>query len=512
MRIVDSAVAASRLIAWTLFACLLLPARGATLAAGQEETPAQGKPSPGPFDPRRPPGRELLTGIADGFTLAAVGDCIISRPMSPMLARDAGFAAVIRIVREADAAFGNFENSAIDIRSTRGSPHAWSGDWTLIGPPEVARDLKTLGFDLLARANNHTLDWGVEGMRETDRALDEAGLVHAGTGEHRGAARAPRYLETERGRIGLVSMASTFPEFAEALPPHGQAPGRPGLNALKTRRDTTVTPETMRSLLAVRDALQTGLKDCAAGPGEPAYTRAAGGTPSLPDLLELFGERFRTGDRPAYHYVVDPIDREENLGSIRQGKQHSDLLLATIHAHEEGLGCDQWADFLPELAHAAIDAGADAFLGHGVHKLGPIEIYKGKPIFYSLGNFFWSDMQEPLPANLFEQNRDLLAGALGDPARATDADLTALMNALWFQDQVVFQTVVAVSRYDGGRASEIRLYPVDLGYGMKLTQSGVPRVASPAAARAILERLQRLSRPYGTSIVIEKNVGVIRPR
>jgi poly-gamma-glutamate synthesis protein (capsule biosynthesis protein) len=86
------------------------------------------------------------------------------------------------------------------------------------------------------------------------------------------------------------------------------------------------------------------------------------------------------------------------------------------------------------------------------------------------------------------------------------------MNARWFRDDVVFQTVVAVVRYDGGRASEILLHPVDLGYGMRLTKSGVPRLASPAAGRAILERLQRLSKPYGTSITIEKNVGVIRPR
>jgi len=86
------------------------------------------------------------------------------------------------------------------------------------------------------------------------------------------------------------------------------------------------------------------------------------------------------------------------------------------------------------------------------------------------------------------------------------------LNAAGFQDELVFQTVVAVSRYEGGRVSEILLYPVDLGYGMRLTRSGVPRLAAPTAARAILERLQRLSKPYGTSIAIEKNVGVIRPR
>src|SRR2546425_833373 len=494
------------------FVCLLVLAAGSTLAGAPESAPAPVKPPSQFFDPRRPPERELLTGIADGFTLAAVGDCIISRPLSPMLAHDAGFAAVVRVLRDADAAFGNFETSAIDIRAFKGSPQAWNGDWALVAPPEVARDLKSLGFDLLSRANNHALDWGIEGMRETDRFLDEAGLVHAGTGEDRAAARAARYFETERGRIGLVSMASTFPEFAEALPPRGQAPGRPGVNSLKTRRDTIVTPETMQALLKVRDALQGERKECTGPTGEAASTRAPGAGGQPPDPLELFGERFRPGDRPGYHYVIDSVDLDENLRSIRQGKQHSDLLVATIHAHEEGLGSDQPADFLRDLAHATIDAGADAFLAHGVHRLGPIEIYQGKPIFYGLANFFWSDIQEPMPANLFEQNRDVLTTVFGDPGNATDADLTALLNAAGFQDELVFQTLVALSRYEGGRVSQILLYPVDLGYGMCLTRSGVPRLASPAAARAILERLQRLSKPYGTSIAIEKNVGVIRPR
>src|SRR5438093_914543 len=239
----------------TFVLCVAAQASAVPVASMQEGAPASG-PSPSRlFDPRRPPGRELETSVADGFTLAAVGDCIISRPLAPALPRDASFASVVKILRDADAAFGNFETSAIDIREFKGSPHAWSGDWALLAQPEAARDLKALGFDILARANNHALDWGLEGMRETDRRLDEAGLVHAGTGEHRGAARAARYLETEKGRIGIVSMASTFPEFAEALPPRGQAPGRPGVNALKTTRLTFVTPAMMRALATISDAL-----------------------------------------------------------------------------------------------------------------------------------------------------------------------------------------------------------------------------------------------------------------
>src|SRR5438093_9046612 len=355
----------------TFVLCVAAQASAVPVASMQEGAPPSGA-SPSPLsDPRRPPERELEISVTDGFTLAAVGDCIISRPLAPALPRDASFASVVKILRDADAAFGNFENSAIDIREFKGSPHAWSGDWALLAQPEAARDLKALGFALPSRANDPALAWGIGGMRGTDRWLDEAGLVHAGTGEHRGAARAARYLETEKGRIGIVSMASTFPEFAEALPPRGQAPGRPGVNALKTTRLTFVTPAMMRALATISDALAAGRKDC---PG-PQQTAAADHAPTPagqpPGQLDLFGERFRLGERITYHYVADPVDLDENLASIRQGKQHSDLLVATIHAHEEGYGCDEPSDFLRDLAHAAIDAGAGAFFVHGVHRLGP---------------------------------------------------------------------------------------------------------------------------------------------
>src|SRR5262245_514093 len=82
------------------------------------------------FDPKRPPERELDLSIADGFTLAAVGDCIISRPLAPLLATDADFADVVKILRDADATFGNFETSAFDISRFQGYPHSWGGDWT----------------------------------------------------------------------------------------------------------------------------------------------------------------------------------------------------------------------------------------------------------------------------------------------------------------------------------------------------------------------------------------------
>ena len=46
----------------------------------------------------------------------------------------------------------------------------------------VATFLRALGFDVMARANNHAMDWGVTGLRETSRALAAVGLAHAGAG------------------------------------------------------------------------------------------------------------------------------------------------------------------------------------------------------------------------------------------------------------------------------------------------------------------------------------------
>ncbi len=42
-----------------------------------------------------------------------------------------------------------------------------------------------------------------------------------------------------------------------------------------------------------------------------------------------------------------------------------------------------------QFAHEAIDAGADLVVGHGSHTVLGIEIYRGRPIFYGLGNFFF---------------------------------------------------------------------------------------------------------------------------
>lgn len=462
------------------FAAAGVLALGGLLVAGRHQ----------PQTPARDLARELAMSVSDGFTLAAVGDLIIARPVAQL--NDPSFAGVVKLLQKGDVTFGNFEGSAIDTRRFTGYPAAEFGGVWIIGPPEVAKDLKTMGFDIVSRANNHATDWGLEGMRLTSDALDAAGLIHAGTGETRAAARAGRFFETDKGRIAVVSMASSFTPMSRAMDPVGEAAGRPGLSGIRTTRHVLVTAEELERLRKIRDEQPPGA--IRPDPEEPK------------DVVELFGTAYKVGDRRGYTYTVDAIDEQEILKAIRNAKLSADFVIATIHAHDPGNWSETPADFLPILARKAIDAGADAWVGHGPHQLRGIEIYKGKPIFHSLGDFiFQLDLLQPVGQDLYERFKK-------DPATVTDAEFSTFWTDRTFEGDVWYQSVIAESRFASGGLAEIRLHPVDLGAGKRAANRGVPRLASPEVARVILERLQRLSNPFGTTIAIEQNVGVVRFR
>src|SRR5205823_12807599 len=206
----------------------------------------------------------------------------------------------------------NFEGTAIDLTRTPAVPQAEFGGVWIIGTPAVASDLKAIGFDVMSRANNHATDWGLEGMRQTSRALDEAGVVHGGVGEHRAGARAARFFDTDKGRVALISMASTFTPLSRSAPPAGEAPGRPGVNALRTTRYSLVTADELKALRKIRDEQPAG------------SVRVAEKEPA--DELELFGVRYKASDRRGFTFTVDPTDKAEIMKSIRAAKQLADFV------------------------------------------------------------------------------------------------------------------------------------------------------------------------------------------
>ncbi|WP_334163739.1 CapA family protein [Phenylobacterium sp.] len=425
------------------------------------------------------PAIETATTIGDGFTLAAVGDIIYPLPLAG--SPDPRFQAAIRPIRDADLGYGNLEMSIIDAPRFQGVP-----SYLFMGSPDVAEDLRAMGFDALGRANNHLYDYGPEGMIETNAHLDRAGIVHSGSGPNYGAARAPRYLMTRKGRVAFVTAATTHsPTFTplfqivRALPASSEMPGRPGMSVLGTTQIFNVPPSLAESVRAVKRAFPTG---------GALYAPTA----DTPTRFSAMGQEFQVADvdRPQFTYEVDQNDVNAILRSVREGKAKSDFLVFGLHTHETRYAAKpdtdpEPGDFLQGFARQVIDAGADSFVGAGVHVLRGIEIYRGRPIYYGLGEFF-RQMDINRPSGQAPQRGDVNS----DPAK--------------------YESVVAVNRFDGGALAEVRLHPVTLGASLRMAHRGVPRAASPAEGRRILERLQALSAPYGTRIAIEGDVGVIR--
>lgn len=434
--------------------------------------PTQAQP-PATYDPAI----ETQTTIADGFTFVAVGDIIYPLPFADF--PDPAFQNALKPITAADVAYGNLEMSAVKMDEHEGPSEGF------MGVPAMVDDLKAMGFDAMGRANNHLYDYGQRGMLETNAYLEKVGIAYAGSGKNYGAAHAPRYLMTPKGRVAFVATATSHSPYFTSMPtvvratlPNGEAPGRPGVAQIATVQKYVVPRALVPSLQAVKKAFPTG-GTLYAPTGDTA------------EEFSVMNQVFKPADvdRPQFTYTTSKADVDQVLRSIREGKIKSDFLAYGLHTHETQFpdkpDTDPMpGDFLQGFARQTIDAGADVFVGTGVHVLRGIEIYKGKPIYYGLGEFF-RQMDMNRPGGQMPIRGDINS----DPAK--------------------YETVVAVNRYQGGRIAEIRLYPIDMGATLRIAHRGVPRTAPPEQAQRILKRLQTLSAPYGTVIDIRDNIGVI---
>jgi poly-gamma-glutamate capsule biosynthesis protein CapA/YwtB (metallophosphatase superfamily) len=257
-----------------------------------------------------------------------------------------------------------------------------------------------------------------------------------------------------------------------------------------------VTADQMAALKKVRDAVYTHRTEHANAVDPIPATEPA-------DRLDLFGVRYRVGDKPgAYAYDMNAEDLREILRSVRNGKQYADFMIATIHTHDLSSSLvkahhgEEPPDFLVDLSHKAIDNGADVWVGHGMHVLRGIEIYKGKPIFYGLGEFF--------------RQMDWSVYPTRPEGDMTEAELANRNWGALLSSPINYDSVLTETRYDKGRLQEIRLYPIVGGVEGPISRRGIPKMAPPEAAQRILTKLQALSKPFGTNVTIQGNVGIIK--
>jgi poly-gamma-glutamate synthesis protein (capsule biosynthesis protein) len=266
-----------------------------------------------------------------GVTILIVGDVYVqcSQPESI-------FSSVATHLRQKDILFGNLEGLVTDI----GEPTAAKQSTKQRSEESMLRAYTSSGFDVVSLANNHGVDYGWEGLKRCIEVLENAGIAHAGGGSNLTEARKPAVLERRGVKVAFLAYSSVFAPAYAATPKQG------GIATVRVA--TTFEPH--------------------------------------PRHLEV------PGSPPIVRTIPDPKDVAAMEDDVRRAKKDADAVIVSWHwgVSPASGGFGQIVDYQTAMAHAAIDAGADLIAGHHPHTPGAIEVYKGKVIFYSLGNFAYT--------------------------------------------------------------------------------------------------------------------------
>jgi poly-gamma-glutamate capsule biosynthesis protein CapA/YwtB (metallophosphatase superfamily) len=262
-------------------------------------------------------------------TLILVGDVNLMNVADPAVP----FARVGDAFAAADAIFGNLEC----LLYHPPSGHSVEQEGFFADPAISGEALRLAGFAAVGLANN--VNYGAAAILGSIEQLDRLGVAHTGAGHNLAAARAPAIVERAGRRIGFVQRSSVYwPTNHEA----GEKSA--GIAALRAHTAYQVPAHKTR-------------------PEIPPMNR-----PGIPPIVVTWPDRA---------YLAQFAD---DIAAVRQ---QADIIVASCHW---GLG-EEVLDYMVEIAHAAIDAGADIVIGHGPHYSLPVEAYKGKPILYGLGSF-----------------------------------------------------------------------------------------------------------------------------
>lgn len=311
--------------------------------------------------------------------------------------------------------------------------------------------LKSLGFNVLSLANNHAWDRGPTGVLDTLEEAAKRGFAYAGTGRSLEEAQTPVYMDTPGGRVALIAMASgNLPDlaFATSREDYGEL-ARPGVNPLRVRDVYHVDPIGFDKL---REAMSSH------------------GFEMQPDGQLVLGEmRFAQGQHGELKRIIDPEDRQRHLRIIREANEQADLVIVYLHQHHWEREWQDVGGWMQDFAHDCIDAGAHLFLGHGVPMLQAVEMYRGFPVVYGLGNFIFHPT----------------AG-----------------QSYW-PDPRCWQSAIMTGEFRDGRWSSIEFRPITLGVEDAVRQAipehpskKWPSLAKGDYARSILSSLQDISSSF----------------
>ncbi|MBE7027349.1 MAG: CapA family protein [Ruminococcaceae bacterium] len=427
------------------------------------------------------------------MSFVAAGDMLIQRKIST--AYD-GFEQLKKYISKADVRFFNLETT---LHNGEYFGNQFYGGSYLYADPSVLDIAKEYGFNMLSFANNHTMDYSYGGMLATLDNVNKAGFVNAGVGKNLDDAAAPGYLDTPSGRAALISVVSTMMNpAAMAGKQSRQIIGRPGVNPLRFDEKIELTPEQFEIVEYIAQNSDINAKD--------NISRAEGYQNPLPDGITVLKDlKFFKGNKTYYHTSPNQEDVDRVKKAIYEAQMHADYVIISIHSHEVGGKSKETpAPFLEEFAHMCIDSGANAVIGHGPHLIRPLEIYKGCPIFYSLGDFMLHNESIPkLPEDLYEKYGLTSDNTMRELFCKRSANYTrGLMT-----DRRMFESFIPYFEIENGKMTHLELLPIELDFEEPRWKNGNPHVRTDCN---ILERLAEMSAAYGTKISIDEHgIGIV---
>jgi len=245
------------------------------------------------------------------------------------------FEGVIPSLKNGDLRFAQCER----LLTKRGIKMDYTTPLSRRVDPKHFREYKAAGIDVVSMATNHAMDYGQEGALDTIAGFRKRGIATIGCGKNIEEARKPAFFKRNGLTVAFLGYCSVMTN-GSTLPPGYWA----------TERSAGMAPMRARTYYEPYDYQ----------PATPPYV----------------------------YSVAEDADVEAMKQDIKAARKKADFVVVSMHWGVHHVP-RYVAHYQIQAGHAAIDAGCDLILGHHAHILKGIEVYKGKPIIYSLGNFAW---------------------------------------------------------------------------------------------------------------------------
>lgn len=429
--------------------------------------------------------------------ILGVGDAMLLHPFPAEYSNS----DIKNYISKADVSLANLE---MVLATSKVHASTFCGGQWVCSEQDNFKYLNDYGFDMYACANNHSMDYSFDGVIETCDFLKQENALYAGIGRSLEDATKPVYFSAidsngEKKIIGMISLTTTFIDAARAGDKNEFFSARPGVNGLRHKEEYFVSAEEMEVLKQIAEKTYIN--------GERDNARKIGSLPKeASGTFNFGGIFFRETENEGKITTCDGRDLERIINSIIDAKTYADYVVVMAHSHQIKHGSYTEPDyFFEEFCHKCIDAGAICVFGGGTHQLKPIEIYKGCPIFYSLGNFiFQNHMVDKLPADFWDKYNYPTTLSVKEALNIKSKNGTIGLE----KDINNFLSVIPQVTISNDKVTSITMKPISLNF-YKDSLKGLPNVASIEETKYIFDYLQEISSIYGTKFGMEENEIVV---